>query len=692
MKYLKLIILSGFILFWLADVQSQADTIYLEEILVEGKKSGDILKTNISAETIETDQAHDVGGMFKREPGFGIVKRGNYAMEPVLRGFKYAQLNIQFDGGSKSSNACPNRMDPAISQISPEEIEKVEVIKGPYSVRFGPSNGGLINLVTKRPLKSDKLKVSGMAEAGYKSNGDNLYGQLGVQLVNKGYDLSLHTDYKDFGDYKSGDGTTIPSSFSRFGYSAKIGNNHGKNGQNRIQLTWRQGFAKDIDHAGLPMDADYDNSTMAYLDYMAQDLSGLIFSLKAKAYGSCVDHEMSTRQRPSWMLTEAVTKVNSKSMGGRLEFGLKPGGKTLQFVGLDYGYTNKDGSRNRLVKINGCTGDTLPQPKTFVDKGWQDSKKSDLGLFFENKYQVNSSLLWVAGLRFDYVSFAIDDPAPDFAELYNNNIQPDPDFNFSVNTSLTWQFDPGFYIQWAAGRGVRSAELSEKFIYHFSIGLDAYEYVGNPHLKPEVNYQTDLIISKQWNVVHIYGDVFYSYLNNFITAYVDTTLQKEFMPCKPPAHAKRFTNIDNATMVGFEAGVDIFFAKYFKYGLSGGYTYAQNISWDEPLSEIPPFTINTALGFESKKVSAEIRAQYAAEQNRVSTSFFETTTPGFIVADLAASYAPFKFMEIRASVTNLFNTNYVEHLSRAYKNMGPETGGLYYEPGRSFNFGVKFKF
>ena len=262
-KYLSILIIATGILFSPLILISQTDTVYIEEILVEGKKSNDILKTNISAETIETGQAHDVGGMFKREPGFGIVKRGNYAMEPVLRGFKYAQLNVQFDGGSKSSNACPNRMDPAISQISPEEIEKVEVIKGPYSVRFGPSNGGLINLVTKRPLKSDKLKVSGMAEAGYKSNGDNLYGQLGVQLGNKGYDLSLHTDYKDFGDYKSGDGTTIPSSFSRFGYSVKIGNNHGKNEQNRIQLTWRQGFAKDIDHAGLPMDADYDNSTMA---------------------------------------------------------------------------------------------------------------------------------------------------------------------------------------------------------------------------------------------------------------------------------------------------------------------------------------------------------------------------------------------------------------------------------------------
>jgi iron complex outermembrane receptor protein len=669
---------------------AQTDTITMEEILVSAKKDTKLLQTNISSETIKLQDVHDVGEMFKTQPGFGVAKRGNYAMEPVLRGFKYDQLNVQIDGGTKSSNACPNRMDPFISQVSPEEVEKAEVIKGPYQVRFGPALGGLINIVTMLPEKVNKFKAKGSIEGGYISNGGNYFGQANVQLLSKDLDVSLHADYKNFGDYQSGNGTTIPSSYSRFGYAVKVGNNHGKNKQNRIQLTWRQGFARDIDHAGLPMDADYDNSTMAYLDYMAQDLSDLIFSLKAKVYGSFVEHEMSTRKRASWKYTEAVTDVTSESLGGRFELGLKPGDKILEFVGLDYAYTNKDGSRERLVRINGCTGDTLPKPKAFTDKGWQDSKMKDLGVFFENKYQVNSNLLWVAGLRVDYVSYAIDDPAPDFAELYNNNIQPDPDINFSVNTSLTWQFNPSFYIQWAGGRGIRSADLGEKFINHFSVGADAYEYVGNPHLKPEVNYQTDLIISKEWKIVHIYADVFYSYLNNYITAFVDTTLQKKFMPCKPPAHAKRFTNIDQATMFGFDAGIDIFFAKHFKYGLNGGYTYAQNVSWNEPLAEIPPFTLNTVLGFNSKKVNAEIRARYAAAQNRLSASFSETSSPAFFVTDIAASYSPFKFMEIKASISNLFDVNYYEHLSRAYKNMGPNTGSEYFEPGRSFNMSLRF--
>jgi hypothetical protein len=41
-------------------------------------------------------------------------------------------LNIQFDGGTKAMHACPNRMDPITTHVIPEEIEKIEIIKGPY--------------------------------------------------------------------------------------------------------------------------------------------------------------------------------------------------------------------------------------------------------------------------------------------------------------------------------------------------------------------------------------------------------------------------------------------------------------------------------------------------------------------------------------------------------------------------------
>jgi len=106
-------------------------------------------------------------------------------MEPILRGFKYDQLNVQFDGGVHSANACPNRMDPAIAQISPEEIEKIEVIKGPYDVRFGSSFGGIINIISKRPKRGSESMFSGSVDAGYQSNGGNFYSNVFAQAILK---------------------------------------------------------------------------------------------------------------------------------------------------------------------------------------------------------------------------------------------------------------------------------------------------------------------------------------------------------------------------------------------------------------------------------------------------------------------------------------------------------------------------
>ena len=689
MKILKLLISTVIIILFYTNGFTQADTVYMDEILISAKRSDDIIKTNINGKVLEIENPHDGGAMFRNQVGFGIEKRGNYGMEPILRGFKYGQLNVQFDGGIHSANACPNRMDPAISQISPEEIDKIEVIKGPYNVRFGSVFGGIINIVSKRPDRNGGKMLSGSFDGGYQSNGGNYYTNVFAQAVGEKFDFSVNAGYKDYGNYQSGSGQEIASSFTRWGFTVKAGANIKEN--QRLQFTLRQSSARDVLYAGLPMDGDFDNSTIASVDYGISNLSKSIFSLKIKGYGSFVDHEMSNTRRPAYKFTHAVSPVQAQVYGGRLELGLNTGNKNILYTGFDFKQIAKQGHRDREVFINACPpNQVFDPPKVFQDKTWQDSQKNDLGIFIEDKYQLNESLIWLIGLRFDYVSYAINDPAADFKEQYNNDIQPDSRIDPAFTSSLTWSFAKDMNLQWAAARAVRSPDLSELFINHLSIGMDAYEYLGNPNLKSEVNYQTDVKIEKNWKNVSIFGDVFYSYLNDFISAKLDTSIAKKYMGCKPPKGTKVFTNIEKAFMTGFEAGVDVIFLKNFTYSFGAAYTYAQNTSWDEPLSEIPPFTINTFLAYKTDKINTRVHARMAADQKRVSTTFNESETPGFTVLDFYFTYSPWKFMDINAAVTNIFDLNYVEHLSRSYKAM--DTQSLYYEPGRSFNLGVRVKF
>ncbi len=676
--------------FFLKGTNPPPDTLNIEEILVVGKRVNGNVKTSLTGENIHLMNPHDGGEIFKFTPGFNILKKGNYAMEPVLRGYKFEQLNVQMDGGIHSTNACPNRMDPAISQISIEDIEKVEVIKGPYSVRFGPVFGGIVNVINKRPQRQDGHIVSGTVEGGYQSNGGNFYTNLYSQIVKKRWDFLISAGYKDYGNYTSGSGDTIASSFRRFGYTAKAGYNIASN--QRIQIGIRQSFASDVLYPGLPMDAVKDNSTIVSADYAATNLSEKVISLKIKGYTSFIDHLMTNEYRPNYALTHSSTPVTAENFGGRTEIGIKSGKNSVLYAGFDYQYIGKDGVRHREVYKNGCTNPptVFDPPKNFTDKVWQNSHKSDMGIFAENKWQLSEKLLWQTGLRLDFVSFDIKDPETDFNELYNGNIKPDSKISPAVNSVLTWDINNSFRFQWSIAAAQRTPDLTELFINHLSVGLDAYEYVGNPNLKPETNYQTDIKLEKTGEVFSFYVDVFYSYLTNYISAVVDTTIPRKFMPCKDPKFTKRFVNIDEAYMTGFEAGINMNLFDNFKFNLGAAYTYAQNTTLDEPLPEIPPFTVNTGLKYSITNFSAQLNARIATDQNRISTSFNESATPGFSVFDLYLSYKPWKFIEINAAVTNIFNKNYVEHLSRAYKNM--DVSGLYYEPGRSFNVGMKFIF
>lgn len=667
---------------------AQPDTIRLEEIVVRSELSPAGSNTNITGRILRVENAHDGGAMFVNQIGFGVEKRGNYGMEPVLRGFKYGQLNVLIDGGVQTTNACPNRMDPAISQVAMEEIEKIEVIKGPYTVRYGQNLGGIINIVNRKPDRYGDKKVRAIADAGFQSNGNNFYSNVFVQAIQGKFDIGINGGYKHFGNYKNGEGQEIASSFQRSGYAVKLGYNPGEN--QRIQLSWRQSKAENILYAGLPMDADLDKSDIIALDYASAKAGKTISALKAKVYGSFVDHVMSNKLRPAYMATHSVSPVKAMVLGGRAEVSLQTGTTNMMFVGADFRHLAKEGNRYRTVIKNTCTGQIFDPPKPFVDKTWQDSKQMMAGVFIENKRQLTPSLFWNLGLRTDILHYAIDDPAESFSEVYRNDILPPDRLDVSATSSLSLNLPQNLSLSVAIARSNRAPELSELFINHFNIGMDAYEYLGNPKLKSETNHQADLRIEKQNEKIHLSGDVFVALIHNYISAVVDTTLPRMYLPCQEPKFTKVFTNVDRVLMTGFELGADFMLARPLMFSLGLSYTYGQNLSWDEPLAEIAPFTLVSALSYQHERLDLRLNARFAAAQNRVAASFDESTTPAFTVVDFYSAYRIFKTFEVNFTVKNLTNATYVEHLSRAYRGMSIES--LFYEPGISFNIGLRYIF
>ena len=200
-------------------------TVQLDEVLITGNAITDPVLTQVSNDYQKNIvQPKNIADLFDEINGFSVIKRGNYAIDPSFRASQYEQLNIQYDGGTKAMYACPNRMDPITTDVIPEEVSKIEIIKGPYTVRYGATFGGVVNIVTNKP-RFENAGFHGKTSGGYESNGNSFVTMLQLQQVTDKYDLAGNVDYRDFGNYKDGNKTQIPSSFRSTDYGLKFGYN-----------------------------------------------------------------------------------------------------------------------------------------------------------------------------------------------------------------------------------------------------------------------------------------------------------------------------------------------------------------------------------------------------------------------------------------------------------------------------------
>ncbi|MGA9269761.1 MAG: TonB-dependent receptor, partial [Lutimonas sp.] len=384
----------------------------------------------------------------------------------------------------------------------------------------------------------------------------------------------------------------------------------------------------------------------------------------------------------------AESNVFVTTYGGKAEVELTPSEQLSLFAGMDANFIARNGDRIRTIKI--MNGNPLPMPMVKVDKIWQDSKLDDIGIFAEGKLLARGNSVFTAGIRTDFVNSSINDPEEDFLELYGGEIEDQQDFNVSGNISYLTKWKE-VQFQAAIGRGVRSASLIERYINHFNVGQDPYEYVGNPYLDPEVNHQIELSSDYKGLRLDVGGSVFYSFLTNYITAVVDEDLPRKYMPMQEPRFAKRFVNVDEAIQTGFELFFNYYFNEQFSFLSDLSYTYGQNTSLDEPLPLITPLTAHLAVKFEKTNYWLNLRSRLVAEQNRVAESFGEVPSPGFATFDFSAGYEPIEGLSVGAAVLNLFDTAYYEHLNFSYRNSDLLQGRIF-EPGRNFTLYVNYSF
>jgi len=680
----------------------------LKEVIIEEEDERRMLisrlpyiETKILKKQITETAAGGVGDLLRSSNNISGIRKGGTGVDGVIRGFMFSQLNVHIYNGLKIEGGCPNRMDPATSHILMEDIESIEVFKGPYALRYGPSLGGVINLKTTMPEKSDTFNVHINALKGFESNRNGNKGHMRVFGGNKYVFFNISGGQKDYGNYKDGNGNEVKSEFRKYNYRGQLGLCPYKN--HSIILYFEESKGRDVMFPALPMDERKDDTRLMSIDYMAAELSEVFNSITVKLYKSDVNHEMDNKNRPFSDTVVAVSTIEAINRGFRAEAGLNIG-KNKLFAGIDYENISKDGERLKSM---------IPQPDLPVkkEKLWNNALITNLGLFAEYIYDINS-FEFIGAARVDFNNARSDEivishPAHGEIYQYGTDSIKSGYINFSFSLGATKHLNNKLSLSLTFGRGVRSPDMIERFIILLPIGYDKFDYLGDPRLKPEANNQADLTlkyINEKIGLLQVNG--FYSLVNNYITGErLPPSVQKPLS--KDVIGVKQFYNAGNARLRGFELSYAT--PSQYKFGakIFGSYTsgtinnvkkYILNQQGEviddieiqnDALTEIPPFesSIIIRYRFFDGRFIPKVKIRMVVSQNHVSEASYEPTSPGFVVAGFSFNFYFNKYFSITGGVDNIFDKAYYEHLNR---NIIGSNMNLY-EPGRIFYLNLFFK-
>lgn len=637
---------------------------------------------------IQKSNAANLGDFLRAIPNLGGVRKGASGIDPVLRGLKYSQINVQVDG-AKIEGGCPSRMDPATSHVDINQLSEIKVIKGPYALKYGVNFGGVIELKKRTALFHSEPENHIQLLYGTQSN--YLGNKFGINL-NGGQQRLAYTfsaNKKAYGNYTDGAGRTVNAAYKHTNIAGQLAFKPAQNQQITLDADRSKGV--NIDFPSLPMDERLDNTQLYHMRYQINPKSQALKHIELMAYYSYVNHLMDNKNRPFSDTVVSVSDILAKTYGARGNSQWHHFGGKWEF-GFDYQYINKTGSRDKhLIKQVG-----LP---VVSENLWKNAQFENLGFYLIFQHQ-SKSIHWVASARIDFNQAHSDPLEKKYSgQQYSQTNTLSKFTNLSFSGGISWAIHPNQSIHLSVGSGTRSPDLTERFIILMPVGLDPYDYLGNPALKPETNLEADLGYSLQKSTLGRFNaSLFYSYLIDFISS--ELVAPATLKPSTPGVlGVKRFINLPKAFLTGAEMAYDSPTQKPWHIHLQAAYTTGWNPNAvkplfenhqlvgeqhiiNDPLPEIPPFEAQMNFQYElfSGRLIPEINIRRVAAQRHISSAYYESASPGFTLIHLKTTYRYNQHLSLFAGVNNLLNKAYYEHLNRAVKsNRLP-----IYEPGRLF--------
>lgn len=612
----------------------------------------------ISREDIERQPVHDLATLLSRVPGVtGGLSASGEQSKIKLRGMPSNYTLVLVDGkrmgSSASTNYRPDLGRQDLNWIAPDQIERIEVVRGPMSSLYGSdAMGGVINIITRRI-------------------GDHWAG-------------SATHSYTRPSDDKRGDTQQIGTTFSG-PLGERVGLRVGANSLRR-ESDRSNGGVEGNAYAG-----EKDRNVDALLKWDVSERQALSFEAGHGVQQAFASPALEAEGEGAWGASELKRSNLALNHDGQWAFG------TSRLSAYWTGYRNGIGPNGRSEATDRIIEGSLGTPFTLgvehqlsVGGQWkrQELTNTDTigrapvdydgnavngstlqvdtwAVFVEDELKLHSTVALTLGARLDH------------HEQFGSHVSP--------RAYLVWHPAEQWTLRGGISKGFRAPSLTENSATAATqsggrgcTSLRPLGYVsggcymaGNPDLDPETSTNREIGFSFDNDVLDVGLTWFHTDFRNKI--------EYEPLGFFNKLWWTRMSNVERARTSGMEGNFNVRFNDQWRWRTSATWMKeAKNLTTGENLIDTPEYSAYSALDWTpGTAFSSTLSAQYTGRQTGVASSFLKAYT----LYDLTAAWNVNDVLTLRAGMSNLLD-----------KKLYAEGATDYFVAGRSVFFGVTARF
>lgn len=660
----------------------------IKEIVVYGLKSNSVVlpSVEVSKQNIEKISAFTPADALQHATGISLSRDGIWATSVNVRGFSEQRLLILTDD---DRILTATDISAALSTVDMNSVEKIEVIKGAASVIYGSgAMGGVVNFISERPEYTQLLHTKGNVTSGYNTVNKLWANSANVQLTNSDWYLTVNGIYRTAQNTMTPDGLLKNSQFNDAAWGIKGGKKFGDNQEFLVNYNHFEAW-----NVGLPGGSAFPaTAVVRYLgvnrnqlsgEYIFTELNDIIKKLSIKAYNQNISRDVENQVNA---MTRILPSSLNQTSGVKAIADLYFNDYNTMKVGAESWVRKQKTSRLKMV---------YPSDTVFIaEQPTPNASMFDAGVFAQYRWIISPKYFTLnSGVRLDFIRTEND---TSFLEVFKYKLIPGDRLYLPANRKVLFLPATSYNLSYAAhidleytplkqhrfvlslANAYRAASIEERFKYIDQAGTLR---VGNPGLKPEKGFFSNLNYTYRNNNLKVDVDLFANYLFDLIT-------EKSEIYSNGGVISERLinTNVDEAMFTGAEVELNWILSKQFWIISNASYTRARDINTNTFLPQIPPLHGEFSLNYRmEKKFEAALTVLAAVDQNQVAAK--EPTTKGHVIFNFDIHSVPFvlknSYLQLFAGADNILNTAYYNHLST--------TRGINrLEPGRNIFVKVKW--